>query len=40
MNNFDSDRIMLFDELKVYDNLIADGMFDFFSNSFMVITGL
>lgn len=40
MNNFDSDRIMLFDELKVYDNLIADGMFDFFSNSFMVIAGL
>ena len=40
MNNFDSDRILLFDELKVYDNLIADGMFDFFSNSFMVIAGL
>jgi len=40
MNNFDSDRLMLFDELKVYDNLIADGMFDFFSNSFMVIAGL
>lgn len=37
--NFDSERMIVFDESKVFDNLIADGMFDIFSNSFLVIAG-
>lgn len=37
--NFDNERMLVFDEAKVYDNLIADGMFDIFSNSFLVIAG-
>lgn len=37
--NFDNERMIVFDEAKVYDNLIADGMFDIFSNSFLVIAG-
>ncbi|MDD6328366.1 MAG: class I SAM-dependent methyltransferase [Lachnospiraceae bacterium] len=35
--NFDAPRMLLFDETKVFDNLIADEMFDIFSNSFLVI---
>ncbi len=38
--NFDSDRMLIFDESKVFDNLIEDGMFDIFSNSFLVIAGM
>lgn len=37
--NFDHDRMLIFDESKVFDNLIEDGMFDIFSNSFLVIAG-
>lgn len=39
MRNFDSDRMMVFDESRVYDGLIKDGMFDIFSNSFLVLVG-
>lgn len=39
IRNFDSDRMVLFDEAKVYDTLIAEGMFDFFSNSYLVVAG-
>lgn len=35
--NLDNSRIVLFDEGKVYDSLIQDGMFPYFSNSFLVI---
>ncbi|MCL2864038.1 MAG: class I SAM-dependent methyltransferase [Lachnospiraceae bacterium] len=35
--NFDQDRLDLFDERKVFDGLIEDGMFPYFSNSFLVI---
>ncbi|WP_426451089.1 class I SAM-dependent methyltransferase [Paenibacillus sp. S-38] len=35
--NTDSDRLSLFDERLVYNNLIADGQFEFFANSFLVI---
>lgn len=35
--NFDGERIVAFDESKVFDNIIKDGMFPFFSNSFLVI---
>jgi len=35
--NFDRDRIVLFDETAVYDNIISDNMFPYFSNSFLVV---
>ncbi len=35
--NFDQDRLGLFDETKVFDELLDSGMFDFYSNSFCVI---
>lgn len=34
--NFDADRMEIFNESEVYDNLIASGMFPFFSNSFLI----
>lgn len=37
--NFDRDRLLLFDEKNAFDGLIKDGMFQEFSNSFMVLTG-
>ena len=37
LNNFDNDRIVLFDEEKAFDELIGDGLFPEFSNSFLVI---
>lgn len=37
--NFDRDRMLLFDEKNAFDGLIKDGMFQEFSNSFMVVTG-
>lgn len=37
--NYDRDRLQLFNEKKVYDSLIEDGMFSLFSNSFMVVIG-
>lgn len=35
--NYDSDRLRLFNERLVYDNLILNKKFDFFANSFLVI---
>lgn len=37
--NFDQDRYVLFDEMKVYDGLVKEGLFPELSNSFLVITG-
>ncbi|MCR5508365.1 MAG: class I SAM-dependent methyltransferase [Lachnospiraceae bacterium] len=37
MRNFDADRMVTFDESKVFDTLINDGLFAEFSNSFLVI---
>ncbi len=36
LNNFDADRLVVFDESKVFDELIDDGLFPDFSNSFLV----
>lgn len=36
MRNFDGDRVIAFDESKVFDNMIRDGKFAFFSNSFLI----
>lgn len=38
-NNFDTDRIVTFDESRVFDMLIEDGQFPNYSNSFLVIAG-
>lgn len=35
--NFDHNRMILFDEEKVYHSILRDQMFPFFSNSFLVI---
>lgn len=37
LRNLDNDRIVLFDEEKVFDTIIKDGKFPYFSNSFLVI---
>ncbi len=37
IRNFDNERLMVFDESQVFDNLIEDDMFDIFSNSYLVI---
>lgn len=35
--NFDNERMMVFDESRVFDNVIKDGLFDEFSNSYLLI---
>ncbi len=35
--NWDKDRLKLFDEAKVYDNIVKEGMFAEFANSFVVV---
>ena len=37
--NFDRDRLLLFDESRVYDALLAEGLFGRFSNSFLITAG-
>ncbi len=37
--NLDNERLVTFDEAKVYDSLIEDGLFEEFSNSFLVVAG-
>lgn len=37
--NFDRDRMMLFDEKNVFDSLIKEEMFPFYSNSYMAVIG-
>lgn len=37
MHNFDRERLVLFDEEKVFDNLISDDLFPQYSNSYFVI---
>ena len=39
LRNFDRDRMLLFDEKNVFDALIKDEMFPFYSNSYMVVIG-
>jgi 2-polyprenyl-3-methyl-5-hydroxy-6-metoxy-1,4-benzoquinol methylase len=35
--NFDKERLALFDEQAVYGSIIADGMYPYFANSFLVV---
>lgn len=37
MNNFDRERMVLFDEGQAFDNMIRNGLFPEFSNSYLVI---
>lgn len=37
MRNFDNDRVILFNESKVFDEVIKDGLFPLYSNSFLII---
>lgn len=39
LRNFDRDRMLLFDEKKVFDNIVEEGLFPVFSNSFFVVLG-
>lgn len=39
LRNFDRDRMLLFDEKNVFDAMIKEGMFPFYSNSYLVIIG-
>lgn len=34
--NFEGDRLQLFDERKVYDTLLGEGVFETFSNSYLI----
>jgi len=36
--NYDQDKISLFDEQVAYEGIIENGLYDFFSNSFLVIS--
>lgn len=38
-NNFDRDRVVLFDEKRVFDSIIKEDRFSLFSNSYMMILG-
>ncbi len=38
--NFKRDRIQLFDERRVYDTLLAEGLFEWFSNAFLMAAGI
>ncbi len=37
MNNFDRPRMVLFDESKVFDTLLENGLFPLYSNSYLVV---
>lgn len=39
MRNFDRDRLVLFDERKAFDNILREGLFPLYSNSYLVILG-
>jgi 2-polyprenyl-3-methyl-5-hydroxy-6-metoxy-1,4-benzoquinol methylase len=36
ISNYDQNRVVLFDECLAYDNIIKNGEFDFFANSFLI----
>ena len=39
LRNFDRDRMLLFDEKHAFDGILEEGMFPFFSNSYLVVLG-
>ncbi len=38
--NYEDDRLILFDEQKVFDSIIEEGQFPFFSNSYLCLAGM
>lgn len=40
IRNMDRDRYLLFNEKNVFDSIIDDGLFDLYSNSYMLLLGL
>ncbi len=39
LRNFDRDRMLLFDEKKAYDEILREGLFPVFSNSYLAVLG-
>lgn len=39
IRNFDRERLLLFDEKNAFDNIIREGLFPLYSNSYMLIIG-
>lgn len=39
IRNFDRDRLQLFDEKRVFDNVVREGQFPLFSNSYLLLLG-
>lgn len=39
LRNFDRDRVLLFDERQVFDQIIEEGEFPLFSNSYLLLVG-
>ena len=39
MRNFDRDRLVLFDERKAFDNILREGLFPLYANSYLVVLG-
>lgn len=39
INNLDTERIVLFNESRAFDNIIEDGLFPLYSNSFLIMAG-
>lgn len=39
IRNFDRDRMVMFNEKYVFDSVMKDGLFDVFSNSYLVVIG-
>ena len=37
IRNFDADRVINFDETRVFDHIVEDGLFPVFSNSFLLV---
>ncbi len=37
LRNFDRDRLVLFDEARVFDSLLDDGLFPLYANSYLVV---
>lgn len=39
MRNYDRDRMILFDERKAFDNILREGLFPLYSNSYLAVLG-
>ena len=39
IRNFDRDRLLLFDERKAFDNILREGLFPLYANSYLVVLG-